>query len=68
MRVMMKNYIGRENELPFDTHFLKALVAPRILFVSEAAGDIWANPIGSWMTTEAAKEVLLIRRMFDNYP
>lgn len=53
----MKNYIERENELPFDTHFLKALVAPRILFVSEAAGDIWANPIGSWMTTEAAKEV-----------
>lgn len=53
----MKQYIDREDELPFDTHYLKALVAPRILFVSEAAGDVWANPVGSWMTTEAAKDV-----------
>ena len=25
-------------------------------FVSEAAGDIWANPVGSWMTTMAAQK------------
>lgn len=53
----LKEYIGRENELPFDSHYLKALVAPRVLFVSEAAGDIWANPVGSYQTTEAAAEV-----------
>ena len=51
------NYKDNEAELPFDCHFLKALVAPRILFVSEAASDIWANPIGSWQTTMAASEV-----------
>ena len=53
----MEQYIDREEELPFDEHFLKALVAPRTLIVAEAASDIWANPIGSLMTTRAAGEV-----------
>ena len=53
----MKAYDDREEELPFDTHYIKALVAPRVLFISEAAGDVWANPVGSWMTSEAAHEV-----------
>ncbi len=52
----MADYATREADLPFDAHTLKALVAPRKLFVSEAAGDIWANPVGSWMTTMAARE------------
>ena len=50
-------YADNETALPFDLHFIKALVAPRTLFVSEAAGDVWANPPGSWQTTMAAKEV-----------
>lgn len=50
-------YEGREQELPFDSHFLKAMVAPRVLLVGEAASDIWANPVGSWQTSEAAREV-----------
>jgi len=33
------------------------MIAPRVLFVSEAASDIWGNPVGSWHTTMAAKEV-----------
>ena len=53
----MGNYVDAPDKLPFDAHFLKALVAPRVLFVSEAASDIWANPPGSWMTTMAAGEV-----------
>ncbi len=47
-------YADREADLPFDSHFIKAMIAPRVLFVSEAAADIWANPVGSWMTTMAA--------------
>jgi len=50
----MGDYADREADLPFDAHFLKALIAPRVLFVSEAAGDLWSNPVGSWMTTMAA--------------
>lgn len=53
----LEKYIGREQDLPFDSHFLKAMIAPRILFVSEAASDISANPVGSWVTTTAAREV-----------
>lgn len=53
----MGNYADREDELPFDAHFLKAMIAPRVLFVSEAAGDLWSNPVGSWMTTMAAGKV-----------
>lgn len=52
----MAEYAECEHELPFDEHFLKAMIAPRILFESEAASDIWANPIGSWQTTLAAKK------------
>ncbi len=53
-------------KLPFDAHFLKALVAPRVLLVTEAASDIWANPVGSWQTTMAAKEVYKFLGVEDN--
>ena len=53
----LKTYADREAELPFDAHFIKALVAPRILLVGEAASDMWSNPVGSWMTSVAAEEV-----------
>ncbi len=53
----MAKYAECEEHLPFDAHFTKAMIAPRILIVGEAASDIWTNPIGTWMTTQAAKEV-----------
>ena len=52
-----KDYIGRESELPFDQHFLKAAVAPRILLTTEALDDLWANPYGTWHTHAAVQEV-----------
>ncbi len=48
---------GREQELPFDQHFLKALVAPRALLSTEGLGDLWSNPSGTWQTHLAAREV-----------
>lgn len=53
----LKEYIGREAELPFDQHYLKSLVAPRALFTTEALADLWANPSGTWQTHMAAHEV-----------
>jgi len=50
-------YAGREHALPFDQHFLKALVAPRSLLTTEALDDLWANPVGSWHTHAAARAV-----------
>lgn len=53
----LKDYVGREADLPFDQHDLKALVAPRPLLTTEALGDPWANPQGTWQTHRAAGEV-----------
>lgn len=53
----MQEYVGREQDLPFDAHLLKAMIAPRILLIGEAASDIWTNPIGSWQTSLAATKV-----------
>ena len=50
-------FVGREAELPFDQHALKALVAPRALLSTEGLGDVWANPPGTWQTHAAAREV-----------
>jgi len=47
----------RVDRLPFDQHFLKALVAPRPLLCTDGLHDEWANPWGGQQTTEAAREV-----------
>lgn len=53
----LQQFAGRENELPFDQHLLKALIAPRALLSTEGLADHWANPIGTWQTHVAAREV-----------
>ncbi len=50
-------FVGHVEQLPFDQHFLKSLVAPRALLSTEALGDLWANPLGSEVTFLAAREV-----------
>ncbi len=50
-------YVGKEATLPHDSHFIKALVAPRCYLETNGYGDIWANPRGSWLSLLAAKEV-----------
>jgi hypothetical protein len=57
MNPALNRFVGRESELPFDMHFLKALMAPRALLTTEALGDLWANPSGSWQTHLAAAKV-----------
>ncbi len=63
----LADYSGREEDLPFDQHYLKAMVSPRILLETNAASDIWANPVGTWHTTMAAKEVYRFLGAEDNY-
>jgi (4-O-methyl)-D-glucuronate---lignin esterase len=53
----LKDFIDRENELPFDQHSLKACIAPRALLTTEALADFHANPRGTWLTHRAAREV-----------
>lgn len=51
----MYDYTECEEKLPFDCHFLKALVAPRTLFMSDAVHDIWGNPLGTWQSSVATQ-------------
>ncbi|MBX7255502.1 MAG: hypothetical protein K1Y02_03985 [Candidatus Hydrogenedentes bacterium] len=50
-------FAGNETRLPFDQHFLRALVAPRAVLCTEARGDTWANPDGNKAAFEAAQPV-----------
>ena len=62
----MESYIGREEDLPFDAHYIKAMVAPRVLFISEGAADIHSNPVGNMQTTEAVAEVYKLLKFEEN--
>lgn len=53
----LREFAGKEDRLPFDQHFLKALVAPRALISLEARDDLWANPLGTQQTHLAAQPV-----------
>jgi hypothetical protein len=53
----LSDFKRRVDRLPFDQHFLKALVAPRPLLCTDGLHDEWANPWGGQQTTEAAREV-----------
>lgn len=60
-------YADQEATLPFDSHFLKALCAPRPLLSSDALGDLWANPAGACITHAAAREVYRFLGCPDSY-
>lgn len=52
-----KAYAGRENELPFDQHFLIAAMAPRMVYVASAAEDAWSDPVSEFLSCAAASNV-----------
>jgi hypothetical protein len=53
----LRTFASKEDRLPFDQHFVKALVAPRALLALEGLSDFWANPFGTQQTTVAAQPV-----------
>ena len=58
---------GREADLPFDQHFLAALIAPRPLLFAVAHGDLWANPVGVCETYRAALPVFRLLGAEENF-
>lgn len=39
-----RQYMGREEAMPFDQHYLLAAIAPRKVCIGSAAEDLWADP------------------------
>jgi hypothetical protein len=52
-----KDHRHRDAELPYDQHFLHAMVAPRLLLATEGYEDAGANPPGSYAACQAARSV-----------
>lgn len=50
-------FIEHVEQLPFDQHELRALVAPRAQLSTEGTLDAWVNPEGSQLTFEAALRI-----------
>ena len=50
-------YADREAEMPFDQHYLGALVAPRKLCINTAEQDTWADTDAQYLMAEAADVV-----------
>jgi len=50
-------FADKEDRLPFDAHFAKAVIAPRALVNCHARQDYWANPYGTELTHRAAEVV-----------
>lgn len=52
----LREYIDREDSLPYDMHYFGALVAPRYYIQCEGMQDYWINPKGAWMNFCGVKE------------
>lgn len=52
-----KNYAYKENDLPFDSHILMSLIAPRPIYIASAVGDQWSDPKGEFMGGQQAEAV-----------
>lgn len=50
-------YSDREEEMPFDQHYLMALVAPRRVCVVTAEKDTWADTDAQYLCAEAASVI-----------
>ncbi len=52
-----RDYAGKETHLPFDQHFMRALIAPRPVLSTDGERDAWANPVGTQLNYLAAQPV-----------
>ena len=49
-----RQFNGRDHVLPYDQHWIAALVAPRLLCIASASEDFGAGPWGEFLTARYA--------------
>ncbi|MBN2269421.1 MAG: ankyrin repeat domain-containing protein [Sedimentisphaerales bacterium] len=59
-------FVGHESRMPFDAHFPKALIAPRVLLNTHARHDYSTNPYGTYLTHLAAHPVYKLLGVEEN--
>ena len=52
-----REWVDRENELPFDQHMLLGLIAPRPIYIASATKDSLADPQGEFLTAVHAEPI-----------
>lgn len=52
-----RRFNGRDFLIPFDQHWIVALVAPRLIYIASASYDTGAGPWGEFLTARCATEV-----------
>jgi hypothetical protein len=53
----VKKWVGRWHEMPFDSHFFIALVAPRLCYITGGTAELWVDAKGQFLACVAADPV-----------
>ncbi|HYV38081.1 MAG TPA: hypothetical protein VE988_20515 [Gemmataceae bacterium] len=53
----VKKWVGRWNDMPFDSHYFIALVAPRLCYITGGTQELWVDAKGQFEACVAADPV-----------